>query len=1177
MSRLRAVIAFEWRHQVRQPAFAAGALALGGFAAVMVATGYGPAAAGINSPYVVMLSLGLLSLMATFVVTFFAAAAALRDREHRMHELLFATPLTIGDWYLGRWLGVLAASLAVTAVAAVVLMAGPFVLGVDPERVGALRAPAYLHAMALMVIPNLVLVSSVLFVAAARSQSAIVTYLGGVAIWAAFWVTALVVDSPILAGAAPAKDALARAAILDPFGLSAFFEQTRYWTPGERNSRLLMLDGRMLLNRLLWLAVAALIMVTGRRNLASRVLHPRLTSPKAPVDKAGRAAAQSGAEVLPLSPLAVFGHIARLELRLVLGHWSFMAVLAIWVAMVGIEIISEIGSAEYGARLLPTTALVIDRMSDPLALIGRLVGLYFAADLVWRDRLGQIHHLIDATPAAAVVRMLGKLTALLILPVILLATGLLTGTIIQAALGYRDLRLDVLLPLFWYLTFPLMLFAVAAFALQVIVPDRWIAMLGGIMVAVLGMDGTMLGVNHPMLRYAAFPVTPFSDFDGFGAAPRSFAAFAAWWTTVAGLLLLVSWGLWRHGSDVTMRSRIAAFPRMVGPAGGRIAKSLLVLLVATAVWLAPAVARTTRFPDRDSQLANRAEYERSYRSFHWLPHPAIVAARIAVDLELADRRAGINGELLLVNNTGHPVDSIMVAIPREAAAATVVMDGATVVRRDPEHGVLLLVFAPAMAPDDSARLTFSHLIDRGGIHADAPPRDVTGNGTRLMSSAMMPTLGYRPELELQEARDRKARQLTGPPLVRLRASEVAAAPGGTAWLRLDLSVGTAPEQSVVAQGTLVARWDSAGKAWYRYRTAHEITPVFGFLSAVLTRQSVSRGGITVEVWHHPGHGVNVPRIAEAALRSVEVLSPRLGALPDTMLRIVEVPRWAAFGAMALSGMILFPESRGFLVDEETGPVDLLLRRIGHEVAHQWWGHRLSPPLAEGSLVLVESLAKDAEQLVVAAVHGPAAVAELLGWDEDRYLAGRSESGDLEPTMARAAAEDWLYYGKGALMMHALRRSLGDTAVDRALSGLLALGSGPSGKATVLHLQELLLHEAGTAADSAEVSEWFVGRTTWDVRLDAATVIGDSVRLAVSALKQPDPAQPFGAAIGSTIVEVVLRDPGEREIVRGTVNLTGGSGTILLPWSTTAVRAVLDPDFRLIDIDRTNNQGAVIPP
>jgi|CXWL01.1.fsa_nt_gi hypothetical protein len=1177
MTLLEPVIAFEWRYQTRQLIFAAALIAMAGFALVLVSTGFGPESANINSPYVVTESLGILGLVAIFVVTFFVANAALRDVEHRMSELIFATPLTTAEWFVGRFLGVVAAASTIMLMACVVLMLAPLVLNVDPARLGEVHLLAYLWPLLVIAIPNLLLVGAVLFVAAALSRSTVVTYLAGVALWIIFWVTALLVDSPLMAGSAPpSADALARAALLDPFGLSAFFEQTRYWTPSARDTELVALSGHLLGNRLLWLAVTAVILILGHRQMGRRLVTPRVPTlrPRVTPVAAPRIVVEHGAAASRWSMLA---HVTRLEWRSIFGGWAFPALLVIWVFFVAMEVLSEISGGEYGARLLPTTGLIVDRIMTPLQLMGSIVLVYYAAEVVWRDRVHQMHHLLDATPAPAGVRMSGKLLALLTLPLVLLFTALATGAVIQAVTGHPELRLDVLLPLVWYAGAPFLLFGIAAFVLQVVVPNRWVAMLLGIGVAVIALDGASLGITQPMLRYGAFPLAGYSDFDGFGSAPRSFGAFAAWWACIAALLLLAGAGLWRRGTDIGLRVRLRGLAVALGPTGRRLtALTALTALVAIVVGttLATATAKTSRTMTRAQQQAWSAGYERAYRRFHSLPQPVIVGAAITVRLAPRERVADIDGRLVLRNDSHSRIDTLLLSLPADATGLTVQIDRPAAVRYDSIYRVVTVALDAPLGPRDSAILRYTHRLDRSGIHADVPPRDVTGNGTMLMSSSLVPGLGYRVQAELSEPRERAAAGLAGAATAVPTADSVMRVPPIRDWLTLELTVATDSTQTVIAPGRLVTQWDSAGRRWFRYQTDRPITPLFAVASARYRRHRLTRGGTTIEVWYHPAHGVNVPRIAEAAMRSVEVLSARLGPLPDSLVRVVEVPRWAGFGAFAVTGMVLFPEGRGFLVDEPAGGVDLLLRRTAHEIAHQWWGHRVSPPQSEGSLLLVESLAKDSEQQVVAAVHGTESVDQILAYDEDRYLVGRSNAGRDEPTMERMTGEAWLYYGKGALMMHALRRQLGTQEVDGVLRSLLDTESGPDGGATALLLRDRLLTTARNPGDSIAVREWFSGRATWDVRLDSARSVGGDLLAQLSARHQPDPTAPSRSAPGSLDLVVVILDAEGKELTRVPVALVDGKGVLRTRRPAGAATIVVDPDRLLIDIDRSNNRATV---
>ena len=72
------------------------------------------------------------------------------------------------------------------------------------------------------------------------------------------------------------------------------------------------------------------------------------------------------------------------------------------------------------------------------------------------------------------------------------------------------------------------------------------------------------------------------------------------------------------------------------------------------------------------------------------------------------------------------------------------------------------------------------------------------------------------------------------------------------------------------------------------------------------------------------------------------------------------------------------------------------RFLAHETAHQWWGHAVVPANAEGATMLVESLTKYSELLVMERRYGrptvrrPSAVVDqaVVGWRlHDRSGAG----------------------------------------------------------------------------------------------------------------------------------------------------------------------------------------------
>ncbi len=190
---------------------------------------------------------------------------------------------------------------------------------------------------------------------------------------------------------------------------------------------------------------------------------------------------------------------------------------------------------------------------------------------------------------------------------------------------------------------------------------------------------------------------------------------------------------------------------------------------------------------------------------------------------------------------------------------------------------------------------------------------------------------------------------------------------------------------------------------------------------------MQHGGVEVEVYFHPAHGENVARMLRAATRTLDLLGEQLGPYPHSALRIAEVPAGWDFGASRDAGLVYLTEDRGFLTDlRDARHVDLVSKRVAHEVAHQWWGHLLDPADVEGSLTLVETLTRHADLRVLESLQGEEALREVHAYELGRYLSGRAELGEREPSLERVAGEAHVFYSKGALVMASVEELLGAT-------------------------------------------------------------------------------------------------------------------------------------------------------
>jgi hypothetical protein len=1181
---LGGILRFEWRYQARRPAFAAVAavFALVGFA--FAATAFGPDDVHLNSPYSIAESLGLASLMVVLAGTFFCAQGALRDPEHRMTEIVFATAITKRQYVLGRYAGVVLATATAFAFVLPGLLAGTFAVSHDPARVAPFRLLPYVWACTILALPNLLLVTALLFGIALITRSALATYVGGILAYGVYFVAALFSGSPLMAGTSPPSvRGMAVAAVADPFGLSAFFEQTRYWTAAERDSELLVLGGHLLANRLLCLLAAALVVAAVIRRFAFRVSDgargrswmedSTVEAPAGTVSRRVRPAAGARAA------LRAFASATAMELRHAARSWPLAGLLAGWVAIAAIELAQSFRRAEFGSALLPTTGLVLAQLRPTLSLFGLLLVVYYAAELVWRERTAGMEEIVDATPVGSGVLLLAKVAALATLVGGLVATAMASGVVYQLLSGWTRLDPALYASLLVFSGLPLLLVAVLAVLVQALVPNRYLGILAGTLVVAWWHLGALGGPDHPLLRFAGMPNVPWSDFAGFGPERLSFAWFGACWGAFAVVLLALAAGLWRRGTDTSLRRRLGALRRTRSAPARRVAAAGALLWIAIGALVFQQTNRWNAYRTGDEVEAWRAGYERAYRRFEALPQPTPVDVRLTVDLHPEERRYRVRGRYLLENRSAAPIGSLWVTVRRDLARAELRVEGRGPDVVDAPFGTYRFALSPPLPPGARTALDFDVAVRRRGALAGDPDYGIVRNGSFLLGTFSLPSIGYRRTYEIEDP-DARRRQGLAPRSrpATLEGVEAAGLVGAGVPVTFDATLTTAADQIALAPGTLVASGERGGRRFFRYRTEGAIQPVVAFASGRYAVTRRSHRGVAVEVFHDAAQGRNVGAILDAAARTLDYCRARFGPYPHRELRIVEVPSfWRGFAGFAVPGTVFLVEDRGFLNDRsDPGRIDVLTKRVAHEVAHQWWGHQVSPAPLAGASALVESLARYTELRVLAATHGEPAVPRVLAFELDRYLAGRTD-GDEAPLVA-VEDQSYVYYAKGALVMTAVRDLIGEEATSRALSRLVA--AARAGRQPVAEDLVAALEGEASAAERPLLDQWLRGIVLYDLRVAEATsspLASGRVRLdlRLEATKS-DWRDGRGASLPmdeELAVAVYADDPGvggggtPLDVRRFRIR---GDGRVTMDVDAAARWVVVDPGLLRIDGNRADN-------
>src|SRR4029079_16939198 len=253
-SMILGITRFEIRYQLRNPVFwvALAIFFLMGFgitASENVRIGT-PGAVHENAPYAIAVATAVFSIFYLFIITAFVANAIVRDENSGFAPIVRATSVTARQIVIGRfaggliiaWLGYLAIPIGMAL--------GSVMPWVDPETVGPQKLSYYAWNFAVFAIPNIFLMSAILFALATILRSMMAAYVGAITLVMGYLVTSSTLGRKI-----EYRDIFAR---WEPLGSGALQEVTRYWTQAEMNTRLVDLSGLVLFNRI-WALVLGLL------------------------------------------------------------------------------------------------------------------------------------------------------------------------------------------------------------------------------------------------------------------------------------------------------------------------------------------------------------------------------------------------------------------------------------------------------------------------------------------------------------------------------------------------------------------------------------------------------------------------------------------------------------------------------------------------------------------------------------------------------------------------------------------------------------------------------------------------------------------------------------------------------------------------------------------------------
>jgi ABC-2 type transport system permease protein len=409
----------------------------------------------VNSPYALNVIVTFCTFFGLVVTAALAGQGTYQDVDSNCTAFFYTAPITKFDYLVGRFLGALAVQLVIFSSVGLGVWVGTHTPWLDHTRLGPEHTIAYLQPYLILVLPNLVLTTAIFFAIAALTKKMMPVYVSSVLLLIGYFTASQLATSATIRTAS---------ALADPFGGNAIDRLTQYWTPFERNTRLIPFAGILLANRALWIGIAAAIFAFTYARFSFSHAAPggkrrrQLTTPESE-------AAAPGLLMRPVvHPVFSVGASFRLALSLTQLHFSetvkniffVVLVLAGWL----FAVFTASGFADSLQNpLYPVTYRMLDFGLGGFFIFALAIITFVAGELVWRERDAQLDQITDALPVRGWVLSSSKLLALMLVQIVLVLAIFAAGLTVQIAKGYHHFEfglyfryLGIRLIAFWILS-----------------------------------------------------------------------------------------------------------------------------------------------------------------------------------------------------------------------------------------------------------------------------------------------------------------------------------------------------------------------------------------------------------------------------------------------------------------------------------------------------------------------------------------------------------------------------------------------------------------------------------------------------------------------------------------------------------------------------------------------------
>lgn len=1041
------IFLFEVNYRIRRPATWAYFAVIFLFALISGIYGNSPASEKVfvNSSYAIGQFLIILSIFEMLIASAVMGVPVYRDIEYQTKDYFFAYPIREKSYLAGRFFGSFAVLVFISfGYHLGTLTGGPLGVAsgeIEPEQYGPFVPYHYLYNTLVLSLPNLFFTGTIFFSLVALTRKIVVTYVGSVILFVGY----------LLANALTRDlDNKTLVDILDPFALTTYVNATKYWTPAEQNIMLIPLEGNFLWNRILWIGVSlALFAFTYFRFSFKSMLEVSWGKQRKeePVQKKGRSLSDLPVVekiYTPATYLRKMLRLSRLEFKNIIKDFYFISILLAGVLFLFLD--GWFGSPVFGTPSLPLTYFMLEVKDFDYIIFVFIIIIFYTGEVVHRDKTVHYSNISDALPIPNWVVYGSKFIALALVSFLLVNLILVCGLINQIVKGYFNFEFWMYFTDLYLIEFPEYIqLVMLAFLVHILVNNKFVGHVIsiGIWVALFGLRN-FAELDYNLFFYSYIPGYVISDMNGFGHFLKSISWFNVYWSSLGAVFLVIGNLFWNRGIESGFKDRWKLARQRLN------AQSATALTIFTLLWIGSGAfiyynvsVLNVYHTNKEAKQIN-ADFEKKYKKYEFARQPKITDVKVNIDIYPSERYTSAKGIFTIVNKTSGPIDSLILNIGSPISHTKIEKlsignADLKLVMEDKINRFFIYLMPRTMQPGDTLNMEIVMDARYKGFPNSGVGREIVYNGT-FFDLGIFPSFGY-PGDPLTSDKDRKKyglpkKDYVAPPQTDPWGLSNLLFNDDADYITFEAVLSTEPDQIAVAPGYLQREWEENGRKYYQYKMNSEMDLFYNISSA---RYAVRRDKwqdkngeeVNIELFYHPGHTYNLDRYVSSAKASLDYFTKYFSPYQYNQIRVLEFPRYAGF-AQSFPNTVPYTESFGWVADySDPDDTDYTFYVTAHEIAHQWWGHQVTPSSTRGANQISESMAEYSALMVLQHEYGKDCMQNRLKYSLDRYLRGRAGEDKFEATLLDNDSRAYVWYDKGSLVLYALQDLIGEDVLNAA--------------------------------------------------------------------------------------------------------------------------------------------------